>query len=349
MQYRNVVPQTLLVLSGQIVLTVMTGTTLSAQSTATPANVKAQKNGASTSEGWVPPRTPEGVPDLAGIWTNITITTLERPAELANKAFFTKEEAAAYEKKVAEDNNKDRRDGGGEADVLRAYNESWWDRGSKVVPTLRTSLIVDPPDGRIPALTAEAQQAARRRVEAQRRPPNGPEDRGVTERCIVGSNVGPPMLPASYNNNFQIFQSQGYVVVLSEMIHDYRVIPTDGSPHLPPAFRSWTGDSRGHWEGKTLVVDTTNFNGKVHFRGSDENLHVVERFTRVKPDEILYQFQIDDPTAFTKPWGGEVPMTPTKGPIYEYACHEGNYAMAGILSAARAEERKAEQAAKKGN
>jgi hypothetical protein len=292
-------------------------------------------------------QTPAGAPkaagahDLTGIWDTATITPMERPAELAGKAFFTPAEADAYEKRLAVENDRDRRGKPGADDVARAYNEAWWDRGTKVVPSLRTSLIVDPADGRIPPLTPAARASAQKRASALQRPPNGPEDRGIQERCIVGVNVGPPIIPTVYNNNFQIFQSGNTVVVFSEMIHDYRVIPTDGSKHITSDIRLWMGDSRGHWDGNTLVVDTTNFNGKTHFRGADENLHVIERFTRVKPDQILYQFHIEDPTAFERPWGGEFTFNKAKGLIYEYACHEGNYGLSGLLSAARAEEQKA--------
>jgi len=278
--------------------------------------------------------------DLTGIWDTATVTPMERPKDLAGKAYFTPAEAEAYEKQLAIENDRDRRGKPGADDVARAYNEAWWDRGTKVVPSLRTSLIVDPADGRIPPLTPAARAAAQKRAAALQAPPNGPEDRGIQERCIVGVNVGPPIIPTVYNNNFQIFQSGNTVVVFSEMIHDYRVIPTDGSKHLPSDIRLWMGDSRGHWEGNTLVVDTTNFNGKTHFRGADENLHVIERFTRVKPDQILYQFHIEDPTAFERPWGGEFTFNKAKGLIYEYACHEGNYGLSGLLSAARAEEQK---------
>ncbi len=180
-------------------------------------------------------------------------------------------------------------------------NQSWHGTGIEQGYEGGT-FIVAPPDGRVPPLTPVAREAARKRGAALQAPPNGKEDRGIQKRCIVGVNVGPPIIPAVYNNNFQIFQSSGTVVVFSEMIHDYRVIPTDGSKHLPSDIRLWLGDSRGHWEGKTLVVDTTNFNGKAHFRGADENLHVIERFpAESKP--ILYQFHIEDPTAFERPAG----------------------------------------------
>jgi hypothetical protein len=310
----------------------------------TPAPVRP----ASAKKTWTAPRTPDGHPDLGGVWSNATITPLERPAELAAKPFFTREEAAAYEKGIAGQSNKDRRDGPADADVTRAYNEAWWDRGSKVVPSLRTSLIVDPPDGRLPALTPSAQEAARRRAEALSRPANGPEDRLIRERCIVGDNAGPPMMPSAYNNNFQIFETADSVAILSEMMHDVRIIPLDGRAHVPAGVRSWMGDSRGRWDNDTLVVETTNFSGKISFRGSDEYLRVVERFTRTAPDLILYEFRIEDPTAFTHPWSAEVPLTATRGPIYEYACHEGNYGMVGLLAGARAEEKKqAEKAAGK--
>ncbi len=178
-------------------------------------------------------------------------------------------------------------------------------------------------------------------------PPTGPEDRSLPERCILWPTAGPPMLPSAYNNNYQILQTPGQVAILIEMIHDVRVIPLDGRPHLNPKIRQWFGDPRGHWEGSTLVVDSTNFTDKNPFRGSDENLHLIERFTRINPDTILYKFTVDDPTAFANVWSGEVSMTRTAGPIYEYACHEGNYSMLNMLKAARAEEKVAEDAERK--
>jgi len=298
-------------------------------------------------KNWTVPHTPDGQPDLQGIWSNATITPLERPKDLADKAFFTEKEAADYEKRILEETNKDRRDGPPESDVGRAYNDSWWDRGTRVVPTRRTSFVLDPPDGKVPPLTVEAQQRVAARTAKLQHPAAGPEDRGLSERCILWPTAGPPMLPSAYNNNYQIYQTPGYVVIFIEMIHDFRIIPLDGRPHLPGNIRQWMGDSRGHWEGNTLVVDTTNFNEKNPFRGSDRNLHLIELFTRVDPETIIYRFRLDDPTAFTKPWSGEVPMTRTPGPIYEYACHEGNYGMANILSGARAEEKAIEETTKK--
>jgi hypothetical protein len=200
---------------------------------------------------------------------------------------------------------------------------------------------VDPIDGRLPPLTPEAQkrvQATRARMEEHST--DGPEGRTLGERCILWATAGPPMLPGPYNNNFQIFETRDRVVILNEMIHDARVIPLDGSPHLASNIRQLMGDSRGHWDGNTLVVDTTNFSGQFSVRGSDENLHLTERFTRVSPDTLLYEFTVDDPTAFTRPWTAQIPVTKTKGPIFEYACHEGNYAMVDILAGARAAEKK---------
>ena len=290
---------------------------------------------------WLAPRTPEGKPDLQGVWTNVTITPLERPAEFANKPFLTKAEAQQYERETVARNNADRRDGPVEADVGRAYNDVWWDRGTKVVPTLRTSLIIDPPDGRVPALTPAAQQRAQDRAQYRRaHPADGPEDRSLAERCILWPTSGPPLMPSFYNNNYQIVQGPGYVMIEVEMIHEVRIIPTDGRPHLPPTIRQWLGDSRGRWEGDTLVVDTTNFTTQTNFRGAGPDLHMIEKFTRVAPDQIMYEFTVDDPASFVRPWSGQVPMLPAKGPLLEYACNEGNYAMEGILNGARQDERK---------
>jgi hypothetical protein len=284
-----------------------------------------------------PPRTFDGQPDLQGVWTNVTITPLERPANLADKAFFTPAEARQYEKDTIDRNNADRRDGGAQADLSRAYNDAWYDRGTKVVETLRTSLVIDPPDGRIPRKPgAPAGPPA-----GFNRPPEGPEDRSLAERCILWPTAGPPMMPSFYNNNYQIVQGPGYVVIVVEMIHDARIIPIDSRPHVDSKIREWLGDSRGHWEGNTLVVETTNFNDKTRFQRSGENMKLVERFTRTAPDTVMYEFTVDDPSAFTKPWTAQIPMKRTEGPVLEYACNEGNYAMEGMLAGARADEKKA--------
>lgn len=294
---------------------------------------------------WTAPRTPDGQPDLQGIWSNATITPLERPADLAGKAFLTAEEAAAFEKRAA--------DGRVEADrpvpgVVGSYNQFWFDAGTEVVSTRQTSLIVDPPDGRLPALTPEAQKKADARAEARRlRPADGPESRSLAERCILWGTAGPPMLPSAYNNNFQILQTPGHVMILNEMIHDARIIPLDGRPHLPQNIRQWMGDSRGRWEGNTLVIETTNFSEKTAFRGSSEKLHLVERFTRSSQDTLLYEFTVNDPSSFARPWTVSIPARKADGLIYEYACHEGNIGMVGILGGGRADDKAAEEAAKK--
>ena len=280
-------------------------------------------------------------PDLQGIWTNATVTPLERPKQFEGKEFITKADAAEFEKQAVYDANGDRRDGGAEADVGRAYNEFWRDRG-KVVSTMRSSLITDPADGKVPPLLPEAQKrnadlaAARRKLGG---PADGPENRSLQERCLLTPQAGPPMLPANYNSNYQIVQTPDYVVILVEMIHDARIIPLDGKPHLPQNVRQLMGDSRGHWEGSTLVVETTNFTDKTSFRGASDKVRMIERFTRTDANTLLYQFTIDDETTWAKSWSGEIPMKKVNAPLYEYACHEGNYGMAGVLAGARAEEK----------
>ncbi len=295
-------------------------------------------------KAWKAPRTPDGHPDLQGIWTNSTMTQLERPQQWAGKQTLTEAEATAYEKSTIVQRDRDRRDGGADVDVGRAYNELFFDQGSQLARlngTIRTSMIIDPPDGRMPPLTPEAQKRQESlRAEARLHPADGPENRSLAERCLYWATTGPPMLPGPYNNTYQIYQTPGYVTIQSEMIHETRIIPTDGRAHVPANVRKWTGDPVGHWEGDTLVVDSTNFTGKTRFRGSDENLHVIERFTRVGPNTIDYKFTIDDPSAFTRAWTAELPFAATPGPIYEYACHEGNYALLDILTGARAQEKK---------
>jgi hypothetical protein len=302
------------------------------------------------------PHAADGRPDFTGVWTNITLTPLERPRDLAGKEFFTAQEAAQYQQNIVTQRNRDKRDKRGtDSDVANAYNDFWWDSGTKVVKTLRTSLVVDPPDGRIPALTAQRQQqlaaeaaAKRKRCEAEvcepensglLGPANGPEDRPLMERCLQFAG-GPPMMPGAYNNNFQFVQGNGFLAINSEMVHDVRRIPLDASPHVPANVRQWHGDARGHWEGETLVVETTNFTGLTRFHGADENLKLTERFSYLDPDTVLYRYTVDDPTAFTKPWSVEVPMLRLDAYLFEYACNEGNHGMEGILRAARAEEAK---------
>ena len=294
--------------------------------------------GAGKAGGWRAPRTADNQPDLQGIWTNGTITPLERPREFAEKAFLTAAEAADYEKQVRERNHGDRRDANPDADLAVGYNDFWWDRGTKVVSTRRTSLIVDPPDGRIPALTPDAQKRAAARAEARKlHPADGPEDMSLADRCIA--RPGPPMLPAGYNNNHQIVQTAEHVVIFSEMMHDARIIPLVPRSRLPGTVRQWFGNSQGRWEGNTLVVETTNFTDKTAFRGSGGNMRLTERFTRTDADTLLYQFTVDDAQSFEKPWSGEIPFKRADGPIFEYACHEGNYSMVNTLVSARAEEK----------
>ena len=291
-------------------------------------------------KSWTPPRTPDGQPDLQGLWTNATLTPLERPTDLAGKQFLTEQEAKEFAKRALNDVDADRRDGGGVTDVNRAYNEFWRERGN-VTPDRRTSLIVDPPDGRVPALTPQAQKLVAARADAAKlHPGDGPEDRSLAERCLVMGNGGPPMLPSNYSSNYRIVQNPNFVAILVEQIHDARIIPLDGRPHISADLRQWMGDSRGHWEGNTLVVETTNFTDKTNFRGSGEHMKLIERFTRTGPDSIMYEFTVNDPESFTKSWTARIPMAKTTGPLLEYACNEGNYAMSGILAGLRAEEKK---------
>ena len=281
-------------------------------------------------------QTPWGDPDLQGTWNNITGTPLERPAELAGKEFFTQEEAVQFAEQTLRRVDRDRRDGEIETDVGRAYNEFWSDRATKYLTQLntRTSLIVDPPDGQLPALTSLGQA----RVDARRdaRELNDTwADRNLWERCLTR---GVPRLPGSYNNNFMIVQSPGYVAILVEMIHETRLIPLDGRPGISSGIRQWMGDSRGRWEGDTLVVETTRFRNQQEFRGTSADLHLIERFTRIDAHTIDYKFTIDDATTYVSPWTVALPMKSVDEDVFEYACHEGNVGMHGILAGARALE-----------
>lgn len=280
---------------------------------------------------WTPPRTPDGQPDLQGIWTNFQGVPLQRPKELGAKEFYTKEEAAERAKRGVQTDRPTLPEAHYDLSQFGLASEQ-----EQVAPNLRTSLIVGP-DGRIPPQTPEAQKRnAERAAKANGHEFDGPETRPLAERCILWAQEGPPTLPTGYNSNLQIVQGPGYVAILQEMIHDVRIIPTDGRPHVPQNIRLWRGDSRGHWEGNTLVIDTTNFTARTAFQGSSENLHVVERLTRTGEDSILYEFTADDPATWT--WTAQLPWAKTQGPIYEYACHEANYGMANNLSGARAEE-----------
>ena len=294
-------------------------------------------------------RTPWGDPDLQGTWSNATLTPLQRPADLKDKEFFTPEEAKAWvRQRVAatsgdENIERDRSTGN-----VGSYNDAWMDRGNDIVPTRRTSLIVEPADGRVPPFTAEGQQERERNVaRAKEHPADTPDDRYLTERCIGFGGGHAPMLPEPYNNNYYIVQTPDYVTIMAELNHEVRIIPIDSRPHLPAGVTQWTGDSRGHWEGDTLVVETTNQKPHRHYYGvqmldsvMSSEFRVVEEFTRTAPDQVRYRATVHDPV-FTAPWTVEIFMHPQTGELVEFACHEGNYGMRGLLSAAREEERKA--------
>ncbi len=295
------------------------------------------------------PRTPEGHPDLQGVWDFGSVTPLQRPVELAEQEFLTDEDVSALESEaVAAQIDRPPRPGD-----PGSYNQFWMARGTTVAGTRRTSLIVDPADGRLPAYTSAGEVRMAVREDARRRNA-GPEDRDVDERCLLGFNSGPPMLPGAYNNFVQVFQVPGFVVILNEMVNDVRIIPLDDRPAVSTQIRQWKGSSRGRWEGDTLVVETRNFRdlGTAHPAPNMErlealgpNLHLVERFSRFDANTLLYQFTIDDPTAFTTPWSVEMTMTKTSDPLYEYACHEGNYGLSNILAGAQSEHRAALAAA----
>jgi hypothetical protein len=299
-----------------------------------------------------PSPTPWGDPDLQGTWDFTTITPLQRPPELAGKEFLTESEARALEKQINQQRVQTEEVSPGvlggvprpETDP-GIYNLAWWwePNGRRLVGTRRTSLVIDPPDGRVPALTPRAQAISKARDEA-RELRRAPSDLPLAERCIMGFNSGPPMVPGPYNNLVQIFQSPGYVVIVNEMVHDSRIVPLDSRPHLGDALRFWAGDSRGHWEGDTLVVETRNLTdngtGTFGLPGlADRNARIVERFTRNGDGGLVYRFTITDPTVWTRPWSVEVPMTRIDGFVMEYACHEGNYSLPNILAGARAEEK----------
>ena len=323
--------------------------------------VGAQTSGGA-SESWTAPRTPDGRPDLQGIWTTQTFTPLQRPERFAGKEFLTEEEAAqltevltapgvdplrggAFAQALAEDDAEKRRETTVQTDPTH-YDNAMWLRTQrpKGLSSRRTSLIVDPADGRIPPRTAAGQERAATRREL--RGYDSYANRPLAERCLVWPHEGPPMIPPPYNDIYQIFQIPGYVVLFPEMANNpARIIPTDRQAHLSNSVRQWSGDSIGRWEGETLVVDTTNFTDKTAFQGSGEALHVVERFTRVDADTILYEFTLDDPTTWERPWSVEIPMVKTDGRLFEYTCHEGNYGMRNTLRGARAADRRAAEEA----
>ena len=302
------------------------------------------------------PRTPWGDPDLQGVWDYWTFTPLERPKEYSGKAMLNDDEYAALVKRVsgqaaAADAAKPRGNPGG-------YSQEVWTDRARATVLRQTSLIVDPPDGRIPPLTPEAQkkEAAHKaagghpvRMRLEGIDDDHPEDRGLSERCLLGFSTGPPFQPGGYNNNVQIVQTKDYVMLLLEMNHDARIIPMDGRPHLPAHITTWLGDSRGRWEGNTLVIESTNFSPKIASfsarlglggaeYGSAENLRLIERFTRIDAKTLQYEFTVIDPSTFTRPFTARFPMQLLDGMVYEYACHEGNYALKNILRGGRAED-----------
>ena len=303
-------------------------------------------------------RTAWGVPDLQGVWDFSTLTRLERPAALAGRAVLTDEEVAAAEQRARDDPGLDRPPPPGS---VGGYNEFWISRGKDVVLGNRTSLIVDPPDGRLPSLQPGAKRASpsgRQAIPAGVpgeplrmrnggiEPPVGPEARGLAERCLVGINSGPPMMPDLYNNHMQLFQTPGHVVIFNEMVHDVRIVPLDDQAFLPSTIRQWMGSSRGWWDGDTLVVASTNFTeqvasfnpGRTQGFGSGETLHLVERFTRLDDDTLRYEYTVNDPVVFTGPFTAVLPMSRMDQPVFEYACHEGNYALVNMLRGARLDE-----------
>ncbi|MYN65192.1 MAG: hypothetical protein F4X11_09210 [Acidobacteria bacterium] len=315
-----------------------------------------------------PPRLADGKPDLQGVWDFRTLTPLQRPEDRADQALLTPEEAAeieaaAVQRAIEADRPSEIRTeplpvGGN----VGGYNNFWFDRGAGVVDDHRTSLIVDPPNGRIPEPKPEArrQETTNDDTSLPDRPvrfrvggigTHGPEDRGLAERCLLGFNTGPPIVPGGYNQNMQLFQTSDHVVILNEMVHDARIVPLDGRDALPEDMRQWMGSSRGHWEGDTLVVQTTNFTGlTASFApsvrsavGTGATLHLTERFSRIAEDTLLYEFTVNDPASFTRPFTAAIPMKRGAAPLFEYACHEGNYGMLNLLSGARAQEREASE------
>ncbi|MYD87877.1 MAG: hypothetical protein F4018_06305 [Acidobacteria bacterium] len=294
-------------------------------------------------------RTPDGQPDISGIFTFRTLTPLQRPAALEGQDRLGAEEAAQFEASERIRLNRDLFDpetgapnagyqSRAEGGVL-SYNEFWYERGIELTADKRTSLVVDPPNGRIP-FKPEYQEAAQiRRLNLRNGFADHYTDRSLADRCIMGFNAGPPMVSSAYNNNVQIFQAPGYVVILNEMVHNARIIPIDGRPHgeLP----QWSGDSRGRWEGETLVVETKNFLRETSLGGSSADTSLVERFRRMDPDTVMYEFTVEDPNNFIRPWTAMMPLRRTDGPLFEYACHEGNIGMAGIMAGARRKDTQA--------
>ena len=331
------------------------------------------KQAETKNSSYEPPRNSQGQPNLQGVWDFRTLTPLERPKAFGDKAVFTVEEQAAFRAQAVDATDVDKlrektAKTDAATDIEGAYNNFWMDYGTTMNEDRRTSLIIDPPNGRMPKLTEKA--IARMKAEKARIPPvraivsigitnflpAGPETLGLSERCLLSFNAGPPLIPSAYNNNLRIVQTPKHVVIFTEMIHDARIVPIDGRPHLPAEMTKWTGDSRGHWEGNTLVVETTNFTGKTPtFQlpinlndpemngvvGTGENFTLIERFTRTSDSRINYEYTVNDSSTFTKPFTASIPLKATEDQMFEYACHEGNHGAAGMLSGARQSEKEA--------
>jgi hypothetical protein len=326
-------------------VTLMSLAPLRAQAPAAPARPAAKAAAKAPAKSpWKAPHTPWGDPDIQGAWNNGTITPLERPNGSGQKDLLSDEVTTIIV--LLEATRADRRPTDAVADLELAYNQEWWDRGKSIG---RASLIIDPPDGRLPPLTAEGQRRreAREKERRSRGPADSVADRPFHERCLIYRSV--PPLPTGYNNNYRILQSPGVIAILQEQIHDTRFIYLDGRPHLGGRIRQWLGDSRGHWEGDTLVIETTNFDPHIDFfkfQIASETLKVTERIKRTGPDNLDYRWTVDDPTTYTRQWTAVLPLRTEPGPLYEYACHEGNRGLVNVMTGFRAQERKAEQAAK---
>jgi len=325
-----------------VALATLASAPLLAQTAVAPAG----KTGAAAS-GWKMPRTPEGKPNFEGDWVNNTFTPLERPEEFKDKPFFTPEEARAFaERAIARQKAQP-------ADAIHYDDFIWMNEATlRAVTGARTSIVYDPPDGRIPPMNEEGKRRAQARAAARKAagaPTDRVQNRSLSERCIVWGHEGPPMLPVAYNANIKIVQSADTIVIIQEMTHNTRVIPLVPKPKLSEVFRHWSGESRGWWEGDTLVVETTNYNDTVAWRGSSRHLKVTERFTLADDSTIDYQFTVEDPATWDRPWKGQIFIKKADGEIWEYACHEGNYGLRNILSAARAAEAAAAAAAASGS
>jgi hypothetical protein len=314
-----------------------------------PANAQNQSSAAkapAAAKAWILPRTPDGKPDLQGIWSNNTLTPLQRPKGLGAKEFYTDQELAEISKKARTgDVGEEGELGAARPQALRYDLEVYGFDASRLRYTSKRTSLVIGPEGTIPPMLPSARE---RNAEIASKNKGHEFDsylnRPLSERCIIMNGAGIPMVPgANEGNLLQIVQGPGYVTLLHETDHNTRVIPTDGRPHVPQNIRLWYGDSVGHWEGNTLVIDTTNFTNRTSFRGSSENLHLIERFTRTADNVLTYQFTVEDPTTWAKPWTVEIPWTTTKGPLYESACHEGNSMIANILRGARVSEAEAAQ------